>query len=235
MVMLVEQNRQILIIEDDAETAEMVSTYLETAGYDAVAVETGETALTEITQQPPALVLLDLTLPGMSGLEVLKQVRASSFLPLIVISGRTHERDKVIALEAGADDYMGKPFSNEELLARIKALLRRVGWTPIPEPRLIVRNLELDMARRQALIRGKRLHLTPVEYGILVTLMRSPGRVISHDNLLHAVWGSQYRGDYSVLRVNISRLRQKLEENPRHPSYIVTVPGQGYTMPTKRA
>jgi DNA-binding response OmpR family regulator len=121
------------------------------------------------------------------------------------------------------------------LVARVKALLRRVEWTPKPETRLVVRRLELDMPRRQATIRGKRLHLTPIEYSILVTLMRTAGQVVSHDELLQAVWGDEYRGDFSVLRVNISRLRQKLEENPRRPTYIVTVPGQGYWMPTRRA
>ncbi|MBN8638894.1 MAG: response regulator transcription factor [Anaerolineae bacterium] len=234
MLTATEQNRHILIVEDDADTAEMVSIFLETAGYTTATADSGEIALNEITAQQPDLVLLDLGLPDMSGLDVLKQVRASSFLPLIVISGKTQERDKVVALEQGADDYMGKPFSQEELLARVMALLRRVGWTPIPDPKLTVRHLELDMARRQASIRGKRLQVTPVEYGILVTMMRNAGEVVSHDELLHAVWGEQYQGDYSVLRVNISRLRQKLEENPRHPSYVVTVPGQGYIMPLKR-
>jgi two-component system KDP operon response regulator KdpE len=234
MLTATESNRHILIVEDDADTAEMVSISLETAGYSTATVDSGEIALSEITNRQPDLVLLDLGLPDMPGLEVLKQVRANSFLPLIVISGHTHERDKVVALEQGADDFMGKPFSQEELLARVMALLRRVGWTPVPEPKLTVRHLELDMARRQASIRGKKLHLTPVEYGILVTMMRGAGEVVTHDDLLHAVWGERYEGDYSVLRVNISRLRQKLEENPRHPSYIVTVPGQGYIMPLKR-
>jgi DNA-binding response OmpR family regulator len=153
---------------------------------------------------------------------------------MIVLSGFGKDRDRVVALEAGADDYMAKPFSPEELVARVKALLRRVEWTPKPETHLRVRELELDMPRRQATIRGIRLHLTPIEYGILVKLMRNAGQVIDHDELLRSVWGDQYRGDFSVLRVNISRLRQKLEENPRRPAYIVTAPGQGYWMPTNR-
>jgi two-component system KDP operon response regulator KdpE len=234
MVTLREQTRQILIVEDDFETAEVVCAILENAGYAAVAVDSGAMALSKIADTAPDLVLLDLKLPDIDGLEILRQVRTSSFLPMIILSGFTQESDKVLALEAGADDYLAKPFSHDELVARVGALLRRVDWTPTAEPRLIVRHLELDMPRRQATIRGKRLHLTPIEYGILVTLMRNPDQVIGHDELLRAVWGEQYEGDYSVLRVNISRLRQKLEENPRHPSYIVTVPGQGYIMPSKR-
>jgi two-component system KDP operon response regulator KdpE len=164
---------------------------------------------------------------------VLRTVREQSFLPMIILSGFTQEHDKVVALEAGADDFLSKPFIPEELIARVGALLRRVKWTPVAEPRLAVRQLELDLARRQATMRGKRLHLTPIEYGILTTLMRKAGQVVSHDELLRNVWGEQYEGDFSVLRVNISRLRQKLEDNPRHPNYVVTVPGQGYTMPTR--
>jgi DNA-binding response OmpR family regulator len=225
---------QILVVEDDEDTAEVVCTLLEDAGFNTVIVDRGEAALDEISAYSPDLVLLDIKLPDISGLEVLKAVRAHSFLPMIVLSGFGKERDRVVALEAGADDYLAKPFSPEELVARVKALLRRVEWTPKPETRLTVRKLELDMPRRQAAIAGRKLHLTPIEYGILVTLMRNAGKIISHDELLRAVWGDNYRGDFSVLRVNISRLRQKLEDNPRRPSYIVTVPGQGYWMPTGR-
>jgi two-component system, OmpR family, KDP operon response regulator KdpE len=227
-------NRQILIVEDDEDTAEVVSTLLHDAGYHTISVERGKQALNEIASAAPDLVLLDLNLPDIHGLDVLKEVRTHSFMPMIVVSGFTRERDKVIALEAGADDYLSKPFSPEELIARIGALLRRIDWTPQAETRLAVRQLELDIPRRQATIRGQRLHLTPIEYGILVTMMRNAGQLVTHDDLLRGVWGESYEGDYSVLRVNISRLRQKIEQNPRHPSYIVTVPGQGYRMPTER-
>lgn len=229
------RSRQILIVEDDEDTSEIVRVLLKQAGYDSIAVERGEDALAEIANSSPDLVLLDLGLPDIHGLEVLRRVRDQSFLPMIVLSGLTQEHDKVTALEAGADDYMDKPFSSEELVARVGALLRRVDWTPQPETRLVVRSLELDIPHRQATIRGRRLHLTPVEYGLLLILMRNAGRVVSHDEMLRAVWGDEYEGDYSVLRVNISRLRQKLEENPRRPSYIVTVPGEGYRMPASRA
>jgi DNA-binding response OmpR family regulator len=223
----------ILIVEDDGDTAEVVCTVLNSAGFRAVSVDNGGAALDEISQQLPDLVLLDINLPDMNGMEVLKSVRSHSFLPMIVLSGYGRDRDRVMALEAGADDYMAKPFSPEELVARVKALLRRVEWTPKPETQLQVRQLELDMPRRQASIRGQRLHLTPIEYGILLALMRSAGQVVTHEELLRVVWGDEYAdtGDYSVLRVNISRLRQKLEDNPRRPTYVVTVPGQGYWMP----
>jgi two-component system KDP operon response regulator KdpE len=226
-------SRQILVVEDDEDTAEVVCTVMENAGYQAIAVETGENALQEIWSQTPDLILLDLGLPDIHGLEVLRQVRDRSFLPLIVISGSSNEGGKVEALEAGADDYMSKPFSPEELVARVQALLRRVAWTPQAETKLVVRELELDIPHRQATIRNERLHLTPVEYGLLATLMRHADKVVSHDELLSAVWGEEYEGDFSVLRVNISRLRHKLERNPRRPQYIVTVPGEGYRMPTR--
>jgi len=224
----------ILIVEDDEDTAEVISTLLEDVGYNTDAVDRGRDALTTISAQTPDLVLLDLNLPDINGIDILHNVRAYSFLPMIVLSGYGKDRERVLALEAGADDFMAKPFSPEELIARVKALLRRVDWTPKPETHLRVRNLELDMPRRQATIRGQRLHLTPIEYGILVLLMRNAGSVVNHDELLRSVWGDQYRGDYSVLRVNISRLRQKLELNARRPTYIVTAPGQGYWMPTNR-
>jgi len=226
-------SRQILIVEDDDDTAEVVCTLLQGAGYQAVTVDRGEIALDEIAREAPDLVLLDIGLPDIDGIEVLRRVRDRSFLPMIVISGFTQEKDKVKALEAGADDYLAKPFSPEELVARVAALLRRVDWTPQPETKLVVQDLELDIPHRQATIRGSKLHLTPVEYGLLVTLMRNADQVVTHDTLLRAVWGSQYEGDYSVLRVNISRLRQKIEKNPRRPTYIVTVAGEGYRMPTR--
>ncbi|HLV37523.1 MAG TPA: response regulator transcription factor [Spirillospora sp.] len=225
------ETRQILVVEDDENTAEMVLSLLETAGYSTSAVTSGSTALETIATSPPDLILLDLDLPDMDGMEVLRRVRDRSFMPMIVISGFNKEHNKVHALEAGADDYLGKPFSPEELVARIQALLRRVEWTPQPETRLVINQLELDIPHRQARIRGRKLHLTPVEYGLLITLMRRAGQVVSHDELLRSVWGEQYEGDYSVLRVNISRLRQKLEESPRRPAYILTVPGEGYRMP----
>jgi len=235
MVSTQTETRQILVVEDDSNVAEMVLSLLQNAGFSTNTVDDGSKALEYIAAASPDLILLDLDLPDINGMEVLRRVRDRSFIPMIVISGYNREGDKVQALEAGADDFLAKPFSPEELVARIQALLRRIQWTPQPETRLIVHQLEMDIPHRQARIRGRKLHLTPVEYGLLVTLMRSAGQIVSHDELLRSVWGEQYEGDYSVLRVNISRLRQKLEENPRRPAYILTVPGEGYRMPTGRS
>ncbi len=226
---------RVMVVEDDADTAEVISILLGKAGYHIQALDSGREALPLILENHPDLVLLDLRLPDLHGMEVLARVRRHSFLPIIVLSGSPLDNDRVMALNMGADDYMSKPFSNDELLARVKALLRRVEWTPQNESRLVVRRLELDIPRRQVHIRGRRLHLTPIEYGILVHLMRHSGRIVTHRALLRAVWGDQYREDYSVLRVNISRLRHKIEENPRRPAYIVTVPGKGYWMPQDNA
>lgn len=227
--------REILIVEDETETAEALSITLETAGFAPTVALDGGQALRQFQDRVPHLLLLDLKLPDISGFEVLHRVRQQSpDVPLIVMSGYTGGRDRVQALEGGADDFLDKPFPLEVLLARIHALLRRVETlTPMAETRLKVRGLELDMTRRMAFLHGKRLHLTPIEYGILAHMMRNIDRMLTRDDLIHAVWGDELKGDYSVLRVNVSRLRQKLEENPRHPTYIVTAPGQGYIMPRR--
>lgn len=222
----------ILIVEDDPETAEVVSTLLTSHGYRTTLVDSGHAALALISDNFD-LVLLDLNLPDISGLDILRYARAHSYvMPMIVLSGYGRDVERVQSLEEGADDYMSKPFTPEELVARVRAILRRMAWFPRPETRLQVRQLELDIPRRQGIIRGERFHLTPTEYGILAMLMRRAGDVVSYDQILMHVWGDEYRDDYSVLRVNISRLRVKIEEKQRHSAYIVTVPGVGYYMPT---
>jgi len=231
MVATQSETQNILIVEDDHDAAQIMASVMRDAGFTTEAVMNGNAAIDRVPIDQPDLVLLDLDLPDINGLQVLKSVRETSFLPMIVISGLSDQRQKIAALEAGADDFLAKPFSSDELLARVRALLRRIDWTPEPRTNLRVRRLELDLPLRQAIIRGKRLHLTPIEYGLLTILMRRAGEIITHDELLLAVWGDNYQGDYSVLRVNISRLRQKLEQNPRRPEYIVTVAGHGYTMP----
>lgn len=231
MVATQSETRQILIVEDDNDTAEVMTILLNDAGYEAEPVHMGQSAIAYVKRTLPDLILLDLNLPDIHGIEVIRTIRSRSFIPMIIISGHHNPEERVAALEAGADDFLAKPFSPEELLARVRAILRRIDWTPEPQTHIIVRQLELDMSLRQATIRNEKLHLTPIEYALLVALMHNVGNTVTHDDLLQAVWGNNYQGDYSVLRVNISRLRQKLEDNPRIPKYIITVAGEGYIMP----
>ena len=236
MLTLREQSRNILIVEDEQDTAEAISRLLETAGFTTQTVDAGLAALKELQESPPDLVLLNTNLPDMDGVELLQKVRERSQLPMIAVSADPDDKAaKVRALEAGADDIVARHAPPEELVARIGAILRRIEWSPTSEPRLEVRQLSLDMSRRMAFLHDRKLQLTPIEYSILVTLMRNAGHVVPHAELLKAVWRGGQSNDYSVLRVNISRLRQKLEDNPRRPGYIVTVPGRGYMMPAGRA
>ncbi len=225
---------RILVVEDESDTAEVICDLLQNAGYKATAVESGEEALQYIGQNYD-LVLLDIKLPDMNGLEVLRRARSESYdQPMIVLSGYGTGSDRVAALEDGADDYLSKPFSPEELVARIRAICRRIKWSPRRSTRLVVRELELDMTRRIAFVRGQRVNLTPTEYAILAQLMRNAGKVVTHEELSRSVWGENCGSDYRVLRVNISRLRQKIEEKDREPTYIVTVPNIGYYIPSER-
>lgn len=231
-----EQSRQILIVDDEEGTAAAISQLLETAGFTTVAVDAGLAALKELQASSPDLVILSTNLGDASGVELLRQVRERSSLPLIAVSDASDDRAETVrALDAGADDIVDRQAPPEELIARVGALLRRVEWSPASESRLEVRQLSLDMARRIAFMQGRKLQLTPIEYSLLAVLMRSTGQVVPRDELLKSVWGTSSPDDYSVLRVNVSRLRQKLEENPRRPAYIITVPGRGYMMPAGRA
>ncbi len=225
---------KILVVEDELDTAEVICELLTNAGYEATAVESGKEALQYISQNYD-LVLLDIKLPDMSGLEVLRRARSESYdQPMIILSGYGTGSDRVVALEDGADDYLSKPFSPEELVARIRAIRRRIEWSPRPPTRIVVRQLELDIARRIAFVRGQRVNLTPIEYAILAQLMRNAGHVVTHEELSRSVWGENFGNDYRVLRVNISRLRQKIEEKDRQPTYIITVPNVGYYIPLDR-
>ena len=211
------ERTHILVVEDDGDTAEVVAGLLENSGYSVTTSSNGTEALKEIDKGETDLVLLDIDLPDTNGIDVLQQARRNTHMPMIMLSGYGKEMDRVRSLESGADDYIAKPFIADELLARIRALLRRVKWAPATSTRLQVRELVLDLPRRQISIQGQHLLLTPIEYGILVILMKHAGRVVSHRELMNSVWGEHFSDDYSVLRVNISRLRSKLEVDPRQP------------------
>lgn len=219
----------ILVVEDDSDTASDLTELLARSGHRGAVAENGAAALDYIQTHQPDLILLDLALPDVHGLALLNRLRAASMLPLIVVSGM--DRDRVAALEAGADDFVGKPFNKSEMVARINALMRRIRSTPTSESTIAVGRIELNIPQRRASIRGRRVHLTPIEYNLLYTLMRSAGQCVTYKELIRAVWGDNYAGDYSVLRVNISRLRNKLDDSTRRgTSCIVTEAGVGYML-----
>lgn len=231
MVVSAERPINILVVEDDTQMADALTSLLAQAGYRSFIAQSAGDALASLSNDAPDLILLDLRLPDMDGLSLLSRVRTASQLPLIVVSGAGSDRDRVMSLENGADDYIAKPFSSAELVARVRALMRRVEWGPATDARVTVGRLELDIPRRRASIRGRKIHLTPIEYNLLHALMRNAGHTVRYNELLRSVWGDSYSGDFSVLRVNISRLRQKIEEDKHAPSCIVTVAGEGYMMP----
>ncbi len=224
----------ILIIDDEPKIIRFLKTSLSLAGYDLLTAGTASAALQLFGKEQPDLIILDLGLPDLDGFDVLRDIRSYSTVPIIILTARDDEKDKVRGLELGADDYLTKPFGSRELEARIQAVLRRVEWSPQPNDvaEFQYNDLHVDFRRRRVRARNQEVHLTPIEYELLRMLIQHNGHVLLHGDLLGHVWGEEYRNDLAILRVNISRLRQKLEEDPRHPRYIVTVPGVGYTMPT---
>lgn len=225
----------ILIVDDEPKIVRFIKTSLSLAGYNLLIASTGQSALAQYEQEQPDLIILDLGLPDIDGFEILREVRSYSTVPVIILTARDDEKDKVKGLELGADDYLTKPFGSRELEARIQAVLRRVEWSPQPNDlaEFDLNDLHIDFRRRKVRAGTEEVHLTPTEYELLRMLVQHPGQVLLHGDLLSRVWGEEYRNDLAILRVNISRLRQKLEEDPRHPKYILTVPGVGYTMPVE--
>lgn len=222
---------RVLIVDDDPAILRTVSANLAARGYDVISAETGEQALREAEEHRPDLVILDLMLAGISGLEVSERLRAESAVPILVLSARGEERAKVRALDLGADDYLTKPFGMDELLARVRALLRR---PPIPESvlsgTLHVGDLSVELGARRAEHHGHLIDLTAREFDVLAYLMRYAGKVVTHRMLLAEIWGPEYRDETHYLRVFINRLRRKIEEDPSHPRYILTEPGVGYRL-----
>lgn len=220
---------RILLVEDDELLAKALSAYLRKEGYEVDRAADGSGALEAFARRRPDLILLDWMLPGLSGLEVAHRVREASSTPIIMLTARVQEDDRVTGLEMGADDYLTKPFGMRELLARVRAVLRRAQPQAQAE-RLAIGGLTVDVARHEVYRDGRRLELTPTEFRLLVTLARRPGRVFSRAQLLDAVRGSTYAHTLRAVDTAIKRLRRKVEPDPHRPRYILTVYGLGYKL-----
>ncbi len=224
----------ILVVEDDAPIRKLISTTLKTNDYKHINAESGKEAITAALSHNPDIILLDLGLPDMDGTEVIKQVREWSSMPIIVISARTEDADKIEALDSGADDYLTKPFSVEELLARLRATQRRLSLLQGGEliSNSVFENgaLKIDYAAGFAYIDGAELHLTPIEYKLLSLLSKNIGKVLTHTFITQKIWGSSFDSDVASLRVFMASLRKKLEAAPGSPQYIQTHVGIGYRM-----
>jgi len=222
---------KIVIVEDDAVLADTLADNLTQEGYKVTTVADGEAAYKRITNKPPDLIILDVMLPGLDGLTLCRMIRqepTTSHIPIIMLTARSSEVDKIVGLESGADDYVVKPFGLGELLARIRAVMRRAPNRPAKQDALVSGNLRLDLTGRHAFLDDKELRLSHREYDLLAELMRNQGAVLSRDLLLSKVWGYDYFGDRRTVDVHIRWLRKKIEEDPSNPSRIVTVRGIGY-------
>ena len=223
---------RILIVEDETDLSRVMAYNLRAEGYDCMTAETGEACLREITARRFDLLVLDLMLPDASGLDVIRKVREWSAVPVIVLSARGQEADKVAALDAGADDYLSKPFGVGELMARMRVALRhraRVSDGAL-ESAFSVGELHVDLAARRVTVGGAQVHLTPIEYRLLVALVHHPGKVITHRQLLQEVWGPQSTEQAHYLRVYMAHLRRKLEADAARPRYLLTEAGVGYRL-----
>jgi two-component system KDP operon response regulator KdpE len=222
-------NGRVLVVDDEQSIRRAVGRALAARGYRVELATDGEEALTAAVAFQPDLVVLDLNLPALDGLEVCRQLRGWSSVPILVLSVREDEPDKVAALDLGADDYLTKPFGIDELMARVRALLRRAGAQGAPRPvRFHTDDLEIDLDARRVTGAGIEVHLTKTEWALLTELCQHPGKLLTHRWLLERVWGPGYAGDVDVLRVFISQLRKKLEQDPARPRLIATDPGIGY-------
>src|SRR4051794_23424451 len=218
---------RVLVVDDEPQIVRGLRVVLRNAGFQVDSAGTKEEALDALAHRPPDAVLLDLVLPDGSGVDVCRAVREWSELPIIVVSAVGDEREKVRALDAGADDYVTKPFGADELTARLRALLRRAG-EGAQAPAVTLGDVTVDLAARSVLRDGEPVHLTPIEYDLLAELVRQRGKLVTHRQLLTAVWGPQFASETHYLRVHVAHIRAKLERDPSRPRHIITEPGVGY-------
>ncbi|MCX6372276.1 MAG: response regulator transcription factor [Actinobacteria bacterium] len=223
-----ERPTRILVVDDEEQIRRALKSILSTRGYTLEMATTGGEALIKAIDAPPDLVILDLALPDRSGIEVCRELRTWSSAPILILSVRANEADKIVALDEGADDYLTKPFSAGELLARIRALLRRAADLTSPPPVITSGELEIDIARRRVKRAGNEIALTPTEFDILAFLARNAGLVVTQRMILEHVWGPEWVEDAQTLRVHVSNLRKKVEAHPGGPRYIITEPGVGF-------
>lgn len=228
------QGARILVVDDEAHIRRSLHVSLEGRGYAVESAETGEQALAAFLNRRPDVMIVDLLLPGIDGVEVTRQVRASSSVPIIVLSAIGDECRKVQALESGADDYITKPFGMEELLARIRSLLRRAAGAVSMEPAFVAGGLRVNFDRREVTLDDIPVKLTPTEYDLLKYMIEHAGKVLTHRMLLQAVWGQAYVDQAQYLRVFVGQLRKKIEKSPARPSFIITDPGVGYRFCAER-
>ncbi len=225
-----EASPAIVVVEDEPQIRRFVRTALEAEGCRVFEADTGERGLIEAGTRKPDLLILDLGLPDRDGVDVVRDLRAWSAMPVLILSARTDETDKVAALDAGADDYLTKPFGVAELLARVRALLRRARAAPDSGPVVALGDITVDLARRQVERNGESVHLTPTEYRLLAILIANAGRVLTHRQLLREVWGPSHGEDTHYLRVYMTGLRRKLEADPARPRHLRTESGVGYRL-----
>jgi two-component system alkaline phosphatase synthesis response regulator PhoP len=225
----------ILVVEDEVKIARLVRDYLENAGYRVLVAHRGDEGLALARTERPDLIVLDLMLPGLDGLEVCRSLRRDSPVPIIMLTARSEEADKLVGLELGADDYVTKPFSPRELVARVRAVLRRARGAEVEAEVLRHDDLQLDVARHEVTAGGHPVELTPTEFALLAAMLRQPGRVFSRLQLLDLAQGEAYEGYERTIDAHVKNLRQKLEPDPRNPTYIQTVYGVGYKLSTRGA
>ena len=226
---------KILVIEDEKSISHFISAILNNNGYEALQARSGAEALSMISSHCPDLIILDLGLPDMDGMDILRQLREWSSLPVVVVSARTHEKDKVTALDLGADDYLTKPFGTAELLARVRAAIRHTRTTSgnneiAQKGTYTVGDLTIDYNRHQALVRGENVKLTLSEFRIVALLGKHAGKVLTYDFIIKELWGPRAGGNNQILRVNMANIRRKIEKNPAEPEYLFTEMGVGYRL-----